>query len=100
MRELKQQQKNNTILNPWWMSVALLITATATAATYVNVENMTETVAAHGYLMEGKAHYLPGKVCIIDADAATAPEDIVRFARACSTAHEQWIEGPTEEEEL
>jgi len=99
MRDMKQQ-KNNTILNPWWMSVALLITTTATAATYVNVVNMTETVAERDYLMDGKAHYLPGKVCIIDADAATAPEDIVMFARACSKAHEQWIGGSEEQEEL
>ncbi len=68
MRDMKQQ-KNNTILNPWWMSVALLITTTATAPTYGNVVNMTETVAERDYLMDGKAHYLPGKLCIIDAIA-------------------------------
>ena len=77
---------------------AMAFVSIAVAAKY-EIDTIKETVVAHDHIVKGKAHYLPGKICIIDTGAETEADDITLFARACAKAHREWLETPTENEE-
>ena len=77
---------------------AMAFVSIAVAAKY-EIDTIKETVVAHDHIVKGKAHYLPGKICIIDTGIETEADDITLFARACVKAHQEWLETPTENEE-
>jgi hypothetical protein len=55
------------------------------------LNDINEKVTAHHHIMAGKAHYLPGKVCIIEAGPDTTTAEVVNYARACAKAHEEFL---------
>ena len=76
-----------------WLGVSLILTAVvlATIAHFSALRRIDETVSAHHHIMAGKAHYLPGKVCVIEAGPDTTTAEVVNYARACAKAHEEFL---------
>lgn len=76
-----------------WLGGSMIL-ATFGVATIVHfsaLRRIDETVSAHHHIMAGKAHYLPGKVCIIEAGPDTTTAEVVNYARACAKAHEEFL---------
>jgi len=55
------------------------------------LESIDNKIQTQNNLIAGKAFYMPGTACTIRASAEQTPEDILTYARACATAHREWI---------
>jgi len=55
------------------------------------LESIDNKIQTQNNLVPSKAYYMPGVVCTIRASVEQTPEDILSYARACATAHREWI---------
>jgi hypothetical protein len=59
--------------------------------TVEKLNNIQSTVNIHNDITTGNATYLPGKVCMIKSGEEDTPESIIRYARACASAHDSYL---------
>lgn len=63
----------------------------------LKLEQIEDKIVIHNDIVSGKATYIPGHACLVRAGKDDAPEDILRFAKACSVAHKRHLEEVSEE---
>ena len=62
------------------------------AASASKLNDIEGKVDIRNDLVSGKANYLPGAACVIATSAEQTPADIINYARACTKAHEDWLQ--------
>jgi len=58
---------------------------------YKKLNTIQSTIDIHNDITTGNATYLPGKVCMIKSGEEDTPESIIRYARACASAHDSYL---------